>query len=85
MTDARHWSVRAGSFSTDKFDINTAGFTAYNPNSGLFALELRNDSKDLYLTYTGGGEPIPEPGTWAAAALLLGGAALLRHRRRRPA
>ena len=35
---------------------------------------------------TGGGpgpEPIPEPGTWAAAALLVGGAAFLRWRRRR--
>lgn len=28
-------------------------------------------------------EPIPEPGTWAAAALLAGGAAFLRWRRRR--
>lgn len=33
---------------------------------------------------TGGGpEPIPEPGTWAAAALLAGGATYLRWRRRR--
>jgi len=35
---------------------------------------------------TGGGpgpEPIPEPGTWAAAALLAGGAAFMRWRRRR--
>jgi MYXO-CTERM domain-containing protein len=30
-----------------------------------------------------GPEPIPEPGTWAAAALLAGGAAFMRWRRRR--
>jgi len=32
-----------------------------------------------------GPEPIPEPGTWAAAALLVGGAALMRWRRRQTA
>ena len=30
-----------------------------------------------------GAEPIPEPGTWAAAALLAGGAAFARWRKRR--
>ncbi len=73
----------SGTFNTNKFAINSAGFTSYNPNSGIFALELSNDSKDLYLTYTGGGEPIPEPGTWAAAALLAGCAGFLRWRKRR--
>ena len=81
------WKILAsgaaiGSFSTNKFAINAAGFTTYNPNSGLFALELRNDSKDLYLTYTGG-SAIPEPGTWAAAALLAGMAGFMRWRNRR--
>jgi hypothetical protein len=33
----------------------------------------------------GGPEPIPEPGTWAAAALLMGGATYLGWRRRRDA
>jgi len=32
-----------------------------------------------------GPEPIPEPGTWAAAALLVGGAAFMRWRRRQTA
>lgn len=57
-------------FNASYFNINTANFSAYNNISGgLFALELRDDNKGLYLTYKGG-EPVPEPGTWAVAALL---------------
>jgi autotransporter-associated beta strand protein len=64
--------------------INTGNFAVYNDISGgIFALELRNSSKDLYLTYTGSGQPIPEPGTWAAAALLAAAAGFLRWRKRR--
>ena len=37
----------------------------------------------LFLTYSGGSQPVPEPGTWAAAALLAGTAAFVRWRRRR--
>ena len=36
----------------------------------------------LFELYGSGGEPIPEPGTWAAAALLAGGAAFMRWRKR---
>lgn len=65
--------------------INQAGFTAHNDiGGGLFVLELRNDSKDLYLTY-GSGAPVPEPGTWAAAALLAGRALVLHRQRDRRA
>ena len=56
MTDARHWSVRAGSFSTDKFDINTANF-ANDTSGGLFALELREQGQRQTLdfsTFVGG-------------------------------
>jgi len=45
-------------------------------------------SNDLLLTLEIGEfapEPIPEPGTWAAAALLVGGAAFARWRRRQTA
>lgn len=79
------WKILAagtaiGSFSTNKFTINTANFVN-DISGGLFALELRNDNKDLYLTYSG--SPIPEPGTWTAAALLAGMAGFMRWRNRR--
>ncbi len=82
------WKILASgsaiaNFSTNYFGINTTQFAAYNDISGgIFALELRNGSQDLYLTYSGGA-PIPEPGTWAAAALLAGAATFVGWRRRR--
>jgi len=60
-----------GTFSSDLFSINTSatnGTGGFIGATGMFALELNND--DLFLTYTGSGAPIPEPGTWAVAALL---------------
>ena len=80
------WKILAagtaiGSFSTNKFTINTANFVN-DIGGGLFALELRNGDKDLYLTYKSG-SPIPEPGTWAAAALLVGTAGFVGLRRRK--
>ena len=80
------WKILAagtaiGSFSTNKFTINTANFVN-DISGGLFALELRNGDKDLYLTYKSG-SPIPEPGTWAAATLLLGTAGFVGLRRRK--
>ena len=82
------WQILSASnaianFNTNYFNINTAGFSAYNDISGgSFKLELGDNDKSLFLTYTGGGAPIPEPGTWAAAALLASGAGLLQWRRR---
>lgn len=49
-------------------------------NSGLNALT----SLSISASETGP-EPIPEPGTWAAAALLAGGAAFMRWRKRKAA
>ena len=75
-------AISTNYISSSFIGINTSNFTN-DISGGLFALELRDNSKGLYLTYKGGGEPIPEPGTWAAAAMLIGTAALLRWRRRR--
>jgi autotransporter-associated beta strand protein len=72
-----------GTFSSDLFSINTAatnGTGGFIGATGMFALELNND--DLFLTYTGSGAPIPEPGTWAAAGLLALAAGYTRWRRR---
>jgi hypothetical protein len=57
-------------------------FTSGDPTSS----EIFNSSNELLMTLEIGEfapEPIPEPGTWAAAALLVGGAAFARWRRRR--
>lgn len=56
-------------FNPAFFNINTAGFSN-STVGGVFALELRDDQKSLYLTYAGA-EPIPEAGTWVGAAFLL--------------
>ncbi len=86
------WKILAASnaistnyISPAYFGINTTQFAAHNDISGgLFAIELRDNDKGLYLTYSSGA-PVPEPGTWAAAALLAGGAAFVRWRRKRGA
>ncbi len=73
----------SGSFLTNRFTVNLAGFTNYNSiGGGLFSLALGEGDTALFLNYEGGGAPIPEPGTWAAAALLACCAFLLRRRRR---
>jgi MYXO-CTERM domain-containing protein len=57
-------------------------------------VQYRDADSDFVITSTtgpifdaqnAGPEPIPEPGTWAAAALLVGGAAFMRWRRRQTA
>jgi hypothetical protein len=60
------------SFNTNLFNINTGainGTGGFVGATGLFALEV--NSNDLFLTYTGAGAAVPEPGTWAAGGLLL--------------
>jgi hypothetical protein len=60
------------SFNTNLFNINTGainGTGGFVGAMGLFALEV--NSNDLFLTYTGAGAAVPEPGTWAAGGLLL--------------
>ena len=66
-------------FNTNYFGINTNNF-ANDISGGLFAIELLNGGKDLYLTYSSS-QPIPEPGTWGAAALLAACAGFLRWRK----
>ena len=69
-------------FNPNYFNVVTTDFSAHNNISGgLFALELRDNDKGLYLTYSSGA-PVPEPGTWAAAALMVTGTMFVRWRRR---
>jgi autotransporter-associated beta strand protein len=65
-------------FDPNKFNLNSSLFVGA---TGTFAIEERGG--DLFLTYTAGAQPIPEPGTWAAAALLAGAAGYVRWRRRK--
>ena len=69
-------------FSTNLFNLDSSLFDGA---TGTFAIEQRaiDGGQGLFLTYNGGGAPIPEPGTWAAAALLAGTAGLVGWRRRR--
>ena len=72
-------------FDAGDFTLNASGFVGA---TGTFAIEERSitGGQGLFITYTGGGsEPIPEPGTWAAAALLAGAAGYVRWRRRKQA
>jgi fibronectin-binding autotransporter adhesin len=70
-------------FVASEFNLNKSLFVG---GSGTFAIEQRaiTGGQGLFITYNGGGsEPIPEPGTWAAAALLAGAAGYVRWRRRK--
>ncbi len=70
-------------FESGDFTLNTTGFA--NPYTGTFAIkqDVYGTGQGLFLTYTGGAQPVPEPGTWAAAALLAGAAGLVGWRRRK--
>jgi len=50
-----------------------------------FNNQVTSSSGPVFEAQNVGPEPIPEPGTWAAAALLVGGAAFMRWRRRQTA
>ena len=70
-------------FVATEFNLDSSGFVGA---TGTFGIEQRSidGGEGLFITYTGGGsEPIPEPGTWAAAILLAGAAAYVRLRRRK--
>ena len=70
-------------FAADKFNINAAGFA--NTLASGWGFSVTQDGGNLNLVYSQTGpEPVPEPGTWAAAALLAGGA-YLRWRKRKQA
>jgi autotransporter-associated beta strand protein len=71
-----------GSFNTNLFTINTGainGTGGFTGATGLFSLAM-DSNNDLFLSYTGAGAAVPEPGTWAAGGLLLVLAALARRR-----
>ena len=69
-----------------QFNINTvsangtAGFSNLL-NDGTFSVVQSGNNLNLVFT-SAGGQPIPEPGTWAAAALLVGAAGYVRWRKR---
>ena len=88
------WTILTASngitgFSSDKFLVNTGAFNGTggfaNTLQAGWGFSIVRDGNNLNLLYAQqiGPEPIPEPGTWAAAALLAGGAALMRWRKRR--
>jgi hypothetical protein len=77
------WMIASASsivgFNANNFTLNSSLFVGA---TGTFAIEERTGG--LFVTYTaGGGQPVPEPGTWAAAALLAGAAGYVRWRRRK--
>jgi MYXO-CTERM domain-containing protein len=70
-------------FDSSLFTLNNSLFVGA---TGTFNIEQKayGGGQGLFITYNGGGsEPIPEPGTWAAAALLAGAAGYVRWRRRK--
>ncbi|MFM8886034.1 MAG: PEP-CTERM sorting domain-containing protein, partial [Chthoniobacterales bacterium] len=70
-------------FSAGNINLNSSLFVGA---TGTFGIEQRayGGGQGLFVTYNGGGgAPVPEPGTWAAAALLAGAAGYVRWRRRR--
>jgi MYXO-CTERM domain-containing protein len=82
-------------FANSLVSFNLPGDNAINLDATFNVLLQYRSSNGLQLntSETGpifeaqnvGPEPIPEPGTWAAAALLVGGAAFMRWRRRQTA
>ena len=81
-----NWLIASASgidgFEAGDFSFDSAMFVGA---TGTFGIEQRAilGGQGLFLTYTGGGAPIPEPGTWAAAALLAVTSGLIGWRRRR--
>jgi len=71
-------------FIASEFSLNSSLFVGA---TGTFAIEERaiTGGEGLFITYTAGAQPVPEPGTWAAAAMLAGAAGYMRWRRRKQA
>jgi autotransporter-associated beta strand protein len=72
-------------FDPTLFTLNSASFVGATGTFGITLMDIEDDKQGVFLTYTGAalGEPIPEPGTWAAAVLLALAAGYVRWRRRR--
>ena len=68
-------------FNASMFNLYAGAFS--NAYTGSFGITkgLYEGDDALFLTYSGGGQPVPEPGTWVAAALLCAAALTLRLRR----
>ena len=79
------WTILTASnniagFDAGNFNLNTAGFTAYNDlHGGLFSLAV--DGGDLNLLYKSS-SAVPEPGTWLAGLLLVAASAIVARRRK---
>lgn len=84
-----NWVIaRAGTitgFDPSLFNLYTNSFVATAAITGSFGITNGTYDGDqaIFLTYTGGGAPIPEPGTWAAALLLAATAGFVSWRRKR--
>ena len=78
-------ATNIGGFNTSMFNFYAGAFS--NAYAGTFgvATNVYEGDQALLLTYTPGGQPVPEPATWAAAALLAGAATFVRWRRRKTA
>lgn len=84
--------ISSFNFTNSLVDFDLPGGSVINDGAEfLVRLQYRDIDSDFVITSTtgptfkaqnAGPEPIPEPGTWAAAALLAGGAAFARWRKR---
>ncbi len=93
-TQSYRWTILTaaggitGGFDTNKFNVNLAAINgtdgwANDLGGGNIFVDVQGNNLDLVFNPNVGPEPIPEPGTWAAAALLLGAAGYVRWRRRK--
>jgi hypothetical protein len=91
-TQTYRWTIATAAggitnFSTSYFNLfvsannGTSGFSN-DLGGGLFKLEAQGNNLDIVFNPASGPQPVPEPGTWAAAALLVAAAGYVRWRRR---
>ncbi|MGA0112093.1 MAG: PEP-CTERM sorting domain-containing protein, partial [Chthoniobacterales bacterium] len=93
-TQSYRWTILTaasgitGGFDTNKFNVNLAAINgtdgwANDLGGGSIFVDVQGNNLDLVFNPGSGPQPVPEPGTWAAAALLLGAAGYVRWRRRK--
>jgi MYXO-CTERM domain-containing protein len=93
-TQSYRWTILTaaggitGGFDTNKFNVNLAAINgtsgwANDLGGGSIFVDVQGNNLDLVFNPNSGPQPVPEPGTWAAAALLLGAAGYVRWRRRK--
>lgn len=78
------WAPEVVGFDPTLFTLNSSSFVGATGTFGITLMEIEGGD-GIFLTYSGAalGEPIPEPGTWAAAILLTLTAGYVRWRRRK--